>query len=160
MANQSNRPGPQVGTLTKVLALIGAALLFLVLLSPVFFAVPTFLARRRFHFDYLMPAELFPVVLLGGAMLLWAAWRAHTDRALIGGSLAAAAACLVASQAIAVVTGLASGEVPATGWRWGLVLGCLGLYVIAVLFAAVGGVHLARDPSTRPGRAAGWQAGA
>jgi hypothetical protein len=35
------------------------------ILAPIVFAVGSLLRDGRFRFDYLMPAELFPVVLVG-----------------------------------------------------------------------------------------------
>ena len=79
-----------------------------------------------------MPAELFPVVLVGGGLLVWAAIRAGLRRGIIGWGLAAAVGFLIVSMALAMVTGLASGETgraagngrsysfcwPASGWRY------------------------------------------
>lgn len=133
------------GWLTKTLAIIGTLLVWLPPLAPVLFAVAGFPERRMFQFDYLMPAELFPVAFLGGGLLLWAALRARARRALIGGGLGVAAGLLVGSQALAVVTGLASGETEPNGWQWVLVLTALGLYALALIVMGVGGALLVRD---------------
>jgi hypothetical protein len=95
-----------------------------------------------FRLDYLMPAELFPLALLGGGLLLWAALRARARRWLIGGSLAGAVVLLFGSQALAVATGLAAGRIEPAGWPWALVLAALALYVVALIVLGVGGVLL------------------
>jgi hypothetical protein len=91
-----------------------------------------------------MPAELFPVVLVGGGLLIWAALRVRERRRLIGWSLGIACGGLVGGQALAVVTGLASGETQPAGWWWALVLACMGVYALAVVGMGVGGVLLLR----------------
>ncbi len=96
---------------TKALAVAGTTLVWIPILAPIVLSVVFRVARGWFRFDYLMPAELFPSALVGGGLLLWAAVRAQSNRRLIGWSLAAAVCMLVGGQALAVVTGLASGEV-------------------------------------------------
>jgi hypothetical protein len=78
-------------------------------------------------------------------LLLWAAIRAHSRRAVIGGGLGAAVGLLVAGQVLAVVTGLASGAAEPTGWRWALVVGSLIAYILALIAVGVGGILLLKD---------------
>src|SRR5512137_2217869 len=106
------------GTFTKVLAIAGTILIWFPLLTPVLISLTFFVQEGEFRLDYLMPAELFPFALAGGVLLLWTAIRAHSHRAVIGGGLAAAIGFLIGGQALAVVTGLASGAAEPTGWRW------------------------------------------
>ena len=133
------------GSLTKILAIVGTVLVWIPVLAPVLFAAAFLIQAGMFRFDYLMPAELFPVALVGGCLLLWAALRARARRGLIGGSLAGAVILPVAGQALASVTGLASGRTEPTGWPWALVLASLALYVLALVILGVGGVLLLRD---------------
>ncbi len=51
--------------LTRILAIAGTVLVGLPILAPVLFSIVALAAEGRFHLDYLMPAELFPAVLLG-----------------------------------------------------------------------------------------------
>ncbi len=73
---------------TKILAIAGTVLVWLPVAAPFFFSIIAFAQGRVFRFDYLMPAELFPAVLLGAGLLLWAAFRAtvakEADRVGIG----------------------------------------------------------------------------
>ncbi len=133
------------GVLTKILAIVGTVLVWLPILAPFLFSALHFVRARRFLLDYLMPAELFPVVLVGGGLLLWAALRARSQRALIAGGLGAAVALLVAGQALAVATGLASGETEPTGFSWALVVASLALYIAGIVAVGVGGVLLLRE---------------
>ena len=131
--------------LTKVLAIVGTVLVWLPILAPVVFAVIKYIESRRFLFDYFIPAELFPVVLVGSGLLLWAPLRARLHRGLIGWGLAAAVGLLVVSMALAEVTGLASGETETGGWQWALVLALFAGFWLALVGIAIGGILLVRD---------------
>jgi hypothetical protein len=133
------------GVLTKILAITGTVLVWLPLLAPVLFSAARIIQGRIFRFDYLMPAELFPVALAGGGLLIWGALRARAQRRLIGWGLGIAAGLLVGGQALAVVTGLASGETEPAGWQWALVLTSIGVYALALVGTGVGGILLLRD---------------
>ena len=132
------------GPITKMLAIAGTALVWFPILASFFFSAVRLGTVGVFQFDYLMPAELFLAALAGGGLLLWAALRARSQQRLIGWGLAGAAAMLVASQGLAVVTGLASGETGPGGWQWALVLGMIFAYVLAVILMGVGGIRLVR----------------
>jgi len=130
---------------TKILAIGGTILVWFPILAPVLISVGFFLTEGMFRFDYLMPAELSPVALSGGGLLLWAALRARACRKLIGWGLGCAVGLLVGSQGLAAVTGLASGATAPTGWWWALVLGAIISYALALVAIGVGGVLLLRD---------------
>ncbi len=141
---------------TKALAVAGTTLVWIPILAPLVLSVIFRVARGWFRFDYLMPAELFPSALVGGGLLLWAAVRARSNRRLIGWSLAAAVCMLVGGQALAVVTGLASGEAEPVGFGWAIVVLSLVVYVVSVVLMGVGGILLLRDAfSPRPPMADG-----
>lgn len=137
--------GVKKDVLTKGLAISGTALVWLPLLAPVLFSAVRLIQGGHFLFDFLMPAELFPLVLVGGLLLLWAAFRARMRRAILGWGLGAAVVLLVGSQALAVVTGLASGETELGTWQGALVIGLFVLFLLAVVAIAIGSVLLVRD---------------
>jgi len=135
----------RTGLLTRILATVGTALVWFPMLAPILLSALFFVRVRILHFDYLIPLELFPSVLLGGGMLFWAALRARSRRRLIGGGLAAAAGLLVVGQALVVVTGLASGRTEPEGWLGVVVLAWVAGYCAAVAATGVGGVMLLRE---------------
>lgn len=132
------------GTLTKILAVAGTILAWLPILAPILFSAVLLVRAHIFRVDYLMPAELFFLVIIGGGLLLWAAVRSRLNWKLFGWTLGIAAALFFGMQALAVVTGLADGSTPMGGWQWMLVLGALALYIVTVVVIAVGGVLLLR----------------
>lgn len=133
------------GVFTKILTIVGMALVWFPLLAPVLFAALSYIQDRRLRLDYLMPAELFPAVLVGAGLLVWAALRAHSHRKIILWGLAGAAGTLALSQAMAVVTGLASGQTEPAGWPLALVMALLIAYILAVGVIGVGGFLLLGD---------------
>jgi len=135
---------------TTILAIAGTVLVWLPVLAPVLFSVAAVIQERAFRFDYLMPAELFPLVLVGGCLLIWGALRARLRRGLIGWGFAIAVVMLVGGQVLAVVTGLASGETEPAGWWWGIVLASIIAYSLSVAAIGVGGLILLRDLLKRP----------
>jgi hypothetical protein len=132
-------------TLTKILAVAGIVLIWLTILAPILFSVIRLIMARRFLFDYLLPAELFPIALVGGGLLLWAALRRHAWQKLIGWGLVSAIVLLGGGQGLAVVTGLASGETAPTGWWWALTLAAIIAYDLVLVLIGIGGVLLLRD---------------
>ena len=133
------------GIFTKILAILGIVLAWFPILAPVLLSAFAYLRGRVFLFDYLMPAELFPLAFAGGLLLLWAAIRAHSRRGFIAGGLCASIALLIGGQALAVATGLASGETEPIGWSWMLVIGSLIGYILALVAVGIGGILLLKD---------------
>jgi len=135
----------QRNVLTRILAVTGTILVW----SPIVFTLVTAvigtISDHRLRFDYLMPAELFPVALAGSLLLLWSALRARSKQKLIGWGLGTAIFFLISGQAIAIASGLASGAVEPTGWPWALALTCIGLYSLAVIEIGIAGILLIRD---------------
>lgn len=132
-------------TITKILAIVGTALVWFPILAPILLSLALAVYARIFHFDYLTPAELFPLVVLGGALLLWAARRARLRLKPIAWSFGTAVAVLATGMLVAVTSGLASGATEPTGILWAIALFSIVIYTAAVLGLAVSGALLVRD---------------
>ena len=134
------------GVFTKIFAIAGTVLTWFPLLAPIVFLLAGLVTRGVFRFDYLMPAELFPSALAGGALLFWAAFRAKASISLIGWGLGSAVFLLVGSQTLAVVTGLANGTSKTTvNFAYAVVLAALIGFVLALVAVGVGGALLLRN---------------
>ena len=127
---------------TRILAGIGLLLVWLPIVAPILLSAMALFTTQRFLFDYLMPAELFPLALGGGALLIWAALRAHRHLRLICWGFGLAVVCLAGGQGLAIVTGLASGKIGPSGWPWGMVLASLAIYSAGVILMGIGGAAL------------------
>jgi hypothetical protein len=130
--------------LTKILAIAGLVLVWFTILSPLVLAIIFLASGGGFHFDFLMPAELFMVALVGGLLLLWGALRARMRVKWISWTLIAAVVVLVGGQVLAEITGLAKGVSGAAGWI-PVVLGMIVLYDLLIITLGVGGWCLCRD---------------
>lgn|SRR5574341_2609785 len=133
------------GVLTRFLAIAGTALVWFPIIVPILLSLFVSIRGHIFRFDFLMPAELFLFALAGGGLLIWAALLEHSHWRLIGWSLGLAIGLLVSAQAIAEVTGLASGETEPVGWSWALVLALIGGFTLSIIVMGVGGLLLLRD---------------
>ncbi|PIV26613.1 MAG: hypothetical protein COS37_05520, partial [Anaerolineae bacterium CG03_land_8_20_14_0_80_58_20] len=125
--------------------IVGTVLVWFPILAPVLLSLILFIGEGRFLLDYLMPAELFPFALAGAILLLWAGLRARSHWKLIAWGLGIAVGLLVGSQALAVVTGLASGATEPVGVWWILVLASLAIFTLGLVTIGVGGILLLRD---------------
>jgi len=132
------------GILTKVLAVVGTVLVWVPIVFTLAIAVSGSISERALRFDYLLPAELFPVALMGSLLLLWAALRARSQQKIIALGLGAMLVFLIGGQVIAVFTDLASGAAEPTGWPWALVLASLALYSLALIATGIAGVRLVK----------------
>ena len=92
-----------------------------------------------------MPAELFPVFLVGAGLLIWAAIRAHSRIRYFAWSLGITIGMLFLGQGLAIITGLASGANEAAGWRLFVVIAFLILFTLGIIATGVGGILLIRD---------------
>jgi len=132
------------GVLTRVLAVVGTILAWIPILFTALTSIVGTISSRMFRFDYLMPAELFPIAFVGALLLLWAARRARSHQKLIGWGFGSAIAFLGGGQLYAVVSGLASGATEPTGWVWALVMSLIALYSLALIEIGIAGILLVR----------------
>lgn len=132
------------GRSNKVLVVIGLFLVWIPVISPVFFSIIALIERGRFLFDFLMPAELFLVFLPGAILLLLVAIRTKNYVKQICFGLFSAIALLFGGQAIAEITGLASGERKFRGWLAVLVTAMIILYSFAIVEVGLSGFYLLR----------------
>ncbi|NTV35762.1 MAG: hypothetical protein HGA53_02300 [Anaerolineaceae bacterium] len=138
-------PLAKKGNLTKALAIAGTVLVWFPIFATIVTSVFGSLRSGMFRFDYLMPAELFPVAFIGGGLLFWAALRARSRQKLIGWGLASIVVLRVGGQAIAVASGLASGETEPVGWILVVAIASIVLYTLTLIEIGIAGVLLTRD---------------
>ncbi len=127
---------------SRVLAIVGTVLVWIPILATLVTGVIGSIARDRLMMDYLMPAELVPFAAIGGIALIISAMLAQSVQKWIVWSFTVMLAALVLSQVVAVVSGLASGRIEATGIWWVLVLGLIILYAVVMVILGIGGIKL------------------
>ena len=131
--------------LGKVLALAGTVLVWLPILLTLLSSVLRLFLRRSLLLDVLMPAELFPLALVGALLLNWVAFREKSRLKSVVLSAAAMVVCFACVLAVPILTGLASGATPPEGWPMALSYLSLTLYVAAMALTGVMGALLTKD---------------
>lgn len=130
--------------LKKVLAIAGTA----IVLAPFAFMIVTSvivsIRTGLFRMDYLMPAEMIPLVLLGALMIFWAALLSKHHVKLIISTMAAAMVFWIGSIATAAVSGLASGATEPKGTVWVVVIAMIILYSLSAAGIGVEGIMVIR----------------
>jgi hypothetical protein len=124
----------------KILAIVGTVLVWITLLAPVLLSLVVLLTRNMVLFDYLMPAELFPLALIGGGFLYLVAYRIHYFKRMISWSLSIAIVSLVSGQIFAVISGVASGSIDT--WQLFVIRGTNLLYCAFLFLTGINGIRL------------------
>jgi len=129
----------------KYLAFVGTLLIWIPILAPVLLTLILLLKDGIFRFDFLMPAELFPLAFIGGIILVWWSRKISSFQKRIAWSFGTAIAALVGSQAIAVVTGISSGEREASGLFFVLIILVYIIYLISHVMLGVYSIKFLRN---------------
>jgi hypothetical protein len=128
--------------LKKILAIAGTVIVLVPFAFMIITSIVGSIQMGMFRMDYLIPAEMAPLILLGALMIFWAALLSKYYLKLIISTMAAAVIFLVSSMAIASISGLASGAMEPRGLVWGIVVAALILYVITTAGIGVEGIFI------------------
>ena len=131
--------------LTKSLVIAGVILTWFPILATLITAVLASIIEQSFLFDFLMPAELGVFAILGSSLLLWGAIRLKSMIKPIAWSLALMIILLFGSQALAVASGLATGERPSSDAMFYVVTSMLMMYSLILVIPALLGTRLLRE---------------
>lgn len=132
----------QKSALSKIFAVAGTAALWVPILFMLVTAVFGSIASKEVRFDYLILAELFPVIALGIVLLIFASLISHTYAKWFGWGSAAALAALAAGLILATASGLASGAHAATGAIFAVVIVCIAAFDLMIVCLAALGIRL------------------
>jgi len=124
-------------TLSKLFAILGTALVWFPILAPLILGFVSLGMDGIYRFDYLMPAELGIVVFVGGATLMWGAIRSGLRRKIIAWGLG------LAAGSVAILVSF--GDVVPGSWQWGIAMGLLISYSLAIVIMGIGGLLLCKD---------------
>lgn len=131
--------------LTIVLVFFGTCLLWIPFLFLFVTSLFGTIQSGMVRFDYLLIGEMFPLILLGGGLLIGVAFREKLYRKLLPLLYVLAIGLLFGAQWLAIATGIASGEKPAEGVAWIAVLGGIVLYSVVSLVLAIFSAKFFRD---------------
>ena len=132
----------QRSVLTKIFAISGTLLLWAPILFMFLTAIIGSIIGKALLFDYLMLAELFPIVALGLVLLVLASLLSGTFRKWFGWGGVAALVTLSCGQIFASVSGLASGALAENGAAFAVVIASIVIYNIIVVALAILGILL------------------
>ena len=127
----------QKTALTKIFAIAGAVLLWAPILFMLLTGIVGSIARKALIMDYLLLAEVFPIVALGLVLLVLTTLLSRTLRKSIGWSSAASLLALVATNVVAAATGLASGEIAPEGPPLIATNICIAIFDLLILAVAI-----------------------
>ncbi len=128
----------------RLFAIIGTVIVWIPFVFTILTSVKGITMQGHLLIYYLMPAELFPIALIGSLMLVAAAQMARYLRKTIGLSFVVAIVLLFGGQIFAVQSGLAFGTTEATGWVWGVIYNTIIAYTLAQILIGVAGIRLVR----------------
>lgn len=123
--------------LSKFFAVFGTVLVWLPVLAPFVLGFVSLGMDGIYRFDYLMPVELGIVAFVGGAALIWGAIRTGLRRKIIAWGLGLAAGSVAVLMAV--------GDVLPGSLEWGIAIGLLSTYSLAIVIVGIGGILLCRD---------------
>ena len=134
----------QKAALTKVFAVSGTVVLWALILFLFVTAIIGSIAGKALLFDYLMLAELFPIVALGLILLVLSSLLSRTFRKWFGWGSVAALLALTSAQILATASGLASGALAESGGVFVTVIAAIVIYNIIIGALAILAILLLR----------------
>ena len=127
----------QKSALTKIFAVSGAVLLWGPLLFMIVTAIWGSIQQKSLLFDYLMLAELFPIVALGLILLVLASLISRTYAKWFGWGCVAALVALAGGQIFATVTGLATSASSQANTAMTIVIISIAIFNLIILGLAI-----------------------
>lgn len=123
--------------LSKILAIVGTMLVWFPILAPLVLGFVSLGMDGIYRFDFLMAAELGILAFAGGVLLIWGAIRTRVRQRIITWGLG------LAAGSIAIL--MAFGDVKPDSLGWGIAIGLLIMYSMAIVIMGIGGVLLWKD---------------
>lgn len=134
----------QKSVLTKIFTIAGTLLLWAPILFMFLTAIVGSIMNKALLFDYLMLAELFPIIALGLVLLVLASLLTGIFRKWFGWGSVAALLARSCGMIFASVSGLASGALAENGAAFAVVIASIVVYNIIVVALAILGILLIR----------------
>ena len=134
----------QKSALTKIFAVSGAVLLWGPLLFMIVTGIWGSIQQKSLLFDYLMLAELFPIVALGLILLVLASLVSRTYAKWFGWGGVAALVALTGGQIFATVTGLTTSASTQANAAMTIVIISIAIFDLVIIVLAVLSIILVR----------------
>ena len=134
----------QKSVLTKIFTIAGTLLLWAPILFMFLTAIVGSIMNKALLFDYLMLAELSPIIALGLVLLVLASLLTGIFRKWFGWGSVAALLALSAAQILATASGLSSGALAESGGVFAIVIAAIVVYNVIIGALAVLAIFLLR----------------
>lgn len=135
---------------TRYLAIFSAILLLGVIAFMVITSLFHLLTRGRFLMDYLLPGELFPLVLIGGVLTVIASFLVNYQKLLTTLLFAATLLSLGIALWYAQVSGLAQGTIGMDTMQFEVVRALLILYDLGAFVLGLKALTIIRQLKLQP----------
>ncbi|MFN3283230.1 MAG: hypothetical protein ACK40Q_03235 [Pseudothermotoga sp.] len=131
--------------LIKIFAVTGTVFVFL----PVFFSLLTSIIStirdKVPRFDFLMPMELFTLIIVGGTFITYVAYKQKKGFKSTLANLIFVVISLVLSQSIAAVSGLAADRTGKPAYVWIVIIALIVLYWACSVGLLISGIVLTKE---------------
>lgn len=131
--------------LIKIFAVLGTVFVFF----PIFFSLLTSIIGtirdKVLRFDFLIPMELFMLVILGGAFITYVAYKQKKGFRSTLANLILVVISLVLSQSLAVVSRLAMDRTGKPAYVWIVIIALIVLYWACSVGLLISGIVLTKE---------------
>lgn len=126
----------------KITTILSAFLLLAPITFMLIISAIMLVTRGKILVDILIPLEVFPIVLTGAGILTLIACKINVYKKRICSMSIALVAMLIGGQYLAIVTGLADGSTPASGWPLIIVMSTIIVYDILTIVIGIYGIRI------------------
>lgn len=130
--------------ISKILAITGTILVWIPIIAPVLLTIIFLITEGRLAFDFLMPMELFFLVIIGALLLIISSIIMKFKWKIIGISLGTTITVFILVQFIAEITGIASGETEMTTLLYFIMITFVIIYIISLIILGISGISLVK----------------
>lgn len=134
----------------RVMTVAGVMIVWSPLVLMLLTGIPRLFRSGMLQFDYLLPAELFPLLLIGGLLLLAVSLSQKLERRLVGLGMLIPVASLLLLILFANVSGMDKSPTSPTGFQMAMIAFFMIAYTAGVGLLGVGGLRLHKQISRIP----------
>lgn len=130
--------------ISKIISIIGTTLVWIPIIAPIFFTLILLFTRKILVFDFLMPMELFFLIIIGAILLIVSSIIMKYNWKIIGISFIVIISMFIIPQVIAVLTGVASGAAKMTTMMYIILLTFVLIYITFLVILGISAISLTK----------------
>jgi hypothetical protein len=125
----------------RIATLLGTFLLLAPIIFMLILSIFPLVKEGKLLIDFLIPLEVFPIVLAGTGILTLIACKTNIYKKRICSMAILLVIMFVGGQYIAVLTGIADGGTPATGWPLIIVFTSIIIFDVLTVIIGIHGIY-------------------